>query len=41
MHVPPERALPFTFGVVLAAIVLVVGVDVLAALMIPARYRGF
>jgi Yip1-like protein len=41
MSVPPERALPFTFGVVLAAIVLVVGVDVLAAMMIPARYRGF
>jgi len=41
MHAPPERALPFTFVVVLAAIVLVVGVDVLAAMMIPARYRGF
>jgi hypothetical protein len=41
MRVAPERALPFTFGVVLAAIVLLVGVDVLAAMMIPARYRGF
>jgi len=41
MHVPPERAVPFTFVIVLGAIVLGVGVDVLAALMIPAQYRGF
>ena len=41
MRVPPERALPFTFGVLLAGLVLAVGVDVLAAMMIPARYRGF
>jgi hypothetical protein len=41
MEVPLERALPYTFVVVLAAIVLGVGADALAALMIPARYRGF
>jgi hypothetical protein len=41
MRVPADRALPYTFVVVLAAIVLGVGVDALAALMIPARYRGF
>lgn len=41
MNVPPDRALPYTFVIVLAAIVLGVSVDVLAALMIPARYRGF
>ena len=41
MNVPPDRALPYTFVIVLAAIVLGVSADVLAALMIPARYRGF
>jgi hypothetical protein len=41
MGVPVERAVPYTFVIVLAAIVLGVGVDALAALMIPARYRGF
>jgi hypothetical protein len=41
MKVPPERALPYTFVVVLIAIVLGVAVDALSALMIPARYRGF
>jgi len=41
MNVPAERALPYTFVVVLAAIVMGVSVDALAALMIPARYRGF
>jgi hypothetical protein len=41
MKVPPERALPFTFAVVLIALVLGVTGDALAALMIPARYRGF
>ena len=41
MKVAPERALPYTFVVVLAAIVLGVAVDALAALIIPARYRGF
>jgi hypothetical protein len=42
MRVPTlERALPYTFVVVLAAIAMGVAVDALAALMIPARYRGF
>jgi len=41
MNVPDDRAVPYTFVIVLAAIVLGVGVDAVAALMIPARYRGF
>ncbi|HZZ91318.1 MAG TPA: Yip1 family protein [Usitatibacter sp.] len=41
MRVPAERVVPLAFVVVLAAIVLAVGVDVLAALIIPAKYRGF
>ena len=41
MNVPGERALPYTFVIVLAAIVLGVGVDALAAILIPAQYRGF
>jgi hypothetical protein len=41
MKLPPERALPCTFVVVLVAIVLGVAVDALAALMIPGPYRGF
>ena len=41
MNVPGDRALPYTFVIVLAAIVLGVGADTLAAMLIPPLYRGF
>jgi hypothetical protein len=41
MRVPEDRALPLTSIVVIAALVMAVAIDGLAALVIPAHVRGF